>query len=421
MFLDQVQIHIQAGDGGNGCVSFRREKYVPFGGPNGGDGGRGGDVVFVVNPQMNTLNYFQRHRRFRAGAGGNGRGKDQTGADGADCRIEVPPGTIVRNAESGHILADLVRPDQQAHVLRGGRGGRGNARFATSTNQAPRFAENGEPGPAMRVELELKLIADVGLVGLPNAGKSTLLAATTRAHPKVADYPFTTLEPMLGVVALDQDTSFVMADIPGLIEGASTGKGLGHDFLRHIERCRVLVHLVDGSSENPLGDYAAINAELAAFDHGLAGKPQLVAFNKMDLPQAQSRWPAFEREMKKKGIPVLSLSAATQRGARELLYQAAQKLAELPPAELEIEEMPVLRPAEEAPFTVTREGEGAAWRVRGAQIDKLAAMSRYDSDEALQRLQRKLERLGVIDALKQAGVQEGDTVFLADYEMEWHE
>lgn len=422
MFVDHVQIHLKAGDGGNGCVSFRREKYVPFGGPNGGDGGRGGDVILVANPQINTLNYFQRHRRFRAGTGQNGRGKDQTGADGADCRIEVPLGTVVRHAATGHLLADLTQPGQEVCVLKGGRGGRGNARFATPTNQAPRYAENGEPGPEMLVELELKLIADVGLVGMPNAGKSTLLAASTRARPKIADYPFTTLEPMLGVVALEDDISFVMADIPGLIEGASQGKGLGHDFLRHIERCRVLIHLVDGTSENPLGDYKKINAELAAFGHGLANKPQLVAFNKMDLPQAQSRWPAFERALKRTGVTALALSATTRQGLRELLYCTAQILGESPPVEL-VEAIPVLRPQEQESFTVAREcvGQETVWRVRGPQIEKLMAMSRFDSDEALQRLQRKLERLGVIAALREAGVQEGDTVFLGNFEMEWRE
>ncbi len=423
MFLDQVQINIKAGDGGNGCVAFRREKYVPYGGPNGGDGGRGGDVLFVASAQMNTLNYFRRHRRFMASNGGNGHGKDQTGADGQICRIEVPLGTLVYDAATGHILADLVKPGQEARLLKGGRGGRGNARFTTSTNQAPRYAENGEPGPALQVQLELKLIADVGLVGMPNAGKSTLLAATTRAQPKIADYPFTTLEPMLGVVALDNETTLVMADIPGLIEGASQGRGLGHDFLRHIERCRVLVHLVDGSGEDPLSSYKAINDELALFGHGLADKPQLVAFNKMDLPEAQKHWPAFKRTLEKHNIQVLSLSAATQNGTRDLLYRAAQMLTELPPVELALEQVPVLRFEEEEAFSVVRERGGAepVWRVRGAKIEKMVAMSRFDSDEALQRLQHRLERLGVIEALRQAGVQEGDTVLLADFEMEWHE
>ncbi|MBN1889683.1 MAG: GTPase ObgE [Thermoflexales bacterium] len=422
MFVDQVQIRIKAGDGGDGCVSFRREKYVPFGGPNGGDGGRGGDVVFVATPTFNTLNYFRRHRHFKAQDGGNGRGKDQTGANGQDCRIELPLGTVVRDAGLGHILADLVHPGQEARVLRGGHGGRGNARFATSTNQAPRYAENGEPGPSRQVELELKLIADVGLVGLPNAGKSTLLAATTRARPKIADYPFTTLEPMLGVVEVDaasgRGTSFVMADIPGLIEGASTGRGLGHEFLRHIERCRVLIHLVDGASPDPLGSFQTINAELAAFGHGLASKPQIVAFNKMDMEEARDNWPAFSRALEEQGVPVLPLSAATQDGTRQLLYRAAQALAELPPAEL-AEDLPVLRLPDEEPFIISR--EDAAWRVSGTRVEKLVAMSRFDSDEALRRLQRKLEYMGIIEALKKAGVQEGDTVFLGDFEMEWFE
>jgi GTP-binding protein len=417
MFVDKVQIQIKAGDGGNGVVSFRREKYVPFGGPNGGDGGRGGDVIFVANPRLNTLNYFQRHRHFKARDGVNGRGQDQTGARGQDCRIEVPVGTLVHDVTHGHCLADLARPGQTLCALRGGRGGRGNARFASSTNQAPRYAENGEPGAECRVQLELKLIADVGLVGMPNAGKSTLLAATTRAQPKVADYPFTTLEPMLGVVALDDETSFVLADIPGLIEGASQGRGLGHDFLCHIERCRVLIHLVDGSDPDPLALYTTINAELAAFGHGLADKPQIVGFNKIDLAPAQARWPSFAAALEAQATPVLALSAATQTGTRELLYHAARLLTQLPAVELVVPETPVLR-LDEAPFRVTREGQ--VWHVRGAQVERLVAMSRFDSGEALQRLQRKLERMGVIQALTEAGVKEGDTVFLAEAELEWH-
>jgi len=417
MFLDQAKIQIKAGDGGNGCVSFRREKYVPFGGPNGGDGGHGGDVILVVDPKLNTLSSFQHKSKFAAQRGQNGRGKDQTGASGADLRIPVPPGTVVRNVETGTLIADLTTPGQELRVARGGRGGRGNARFATPTNQAPRMAENGEPGEGRTLLLELKLIADVGIVGLPNAGKSTLLASVTWARPKIADYPFTTLEPYLGVATLDDETTLVLADIPGLIEGASHGAGLGHEFLRHIERTRALIHLLDGARENPLADYETINAELAAFGRGLETKPQSVGFNKMDLPDAQAQWPQVKRELGRRGIEVMAISAVAKDGVRELLYRVAQKLQELPPVEL-VEPMPVITLTQEEPFIIERRQDG--WHVSGPRIEKLVAMSRFDSFEALQHLQHKLEQLGVIEALTSAGVQEGDTVFLGDYEMEWH-
>src|SRR5512147_131725 len=272
MFFDTAQIQVAAGKGGDGAVAFRREKYVPFGGPSGGDGGHGGDVILFVDPKVNTLVYYRHHHQFEAGGGGNGRNKNMTGADGREVRIPVPPGTVVRDAKTHEVLGDLTLPKAELIVARGGTPGKGNARFATSTNQAPRMATNGLPGEQRLLDLELKLIADVGLVGLPNAGKSTLLAATTAAHPKIAPYPFTTLEPNLGVVDLDRETSFVIADIPGLIAGASLGRGLGHEFLRHIERTRILIHLLDGSQPNPIKDFETINAELAAFGHGLGSK-----------------------------------------------------------------------------------------------------------------------------------------------------
>jgi GTP-binding protein len=398
-------------------VSFRREKYIPFGGPNGGDGGHGGDVILVVDRKLNTISSFQHKTRFEAQRGENGHGKDQTGASGAHLRILVPLGTVVRDADTGWLIADLTTPGQEFRVARGGRGGRGNARFATPTNQAPRMAENGEPGESKTLLLELKLIADVGIVGLPNAGKSTLLASVSAARPKIADYPFTTLEPYLGVATLDDETTLVLADIPGLIEGASRGAGLGHEFLRHIERTRLLIHLLDGSRDEPLSDYETINAELAAYGHGLGEKLQIVGFNKMDLPDAQERWPQVKRELEQRGVEALAISAVAKDGVRELLYRAAQKLAELPPVEI-VEPIPVITLSEEEPFTVERRGDG--WHVGGARLEKLMAMSRLDSFEALQHLQHKLERLGVIEALTAAGVQEGDTVFLCDYEMEWH-
>ncbi len=416
MFYDQAHIHVKAGDGGDGCVAFRREKYVPYGGPAGGDGGKGGNVVLYVDPHLNTLYRFSRQRRFEAARGEHGRGKNQHGAAGDDVRIPLPPGTLVYDAATGDLLGDLTEPGQELVVARGGRGGRGNARFATPTNQAPRIAEHGEPGEERDLRLELKLLADVGLVGMPNAGKSTFLAATTAARPKIADYPFTTLEPNLGVVVLDDQTQFVLADLPGLIEGASEGKGLGLEFLRHVERTRVLIHLLDGLSADPLADFAAINRELAAFGHGLAEKPQLVVFNKMDMPQARERWPRIKAALAAQGHQALAISALARDGVRDVLYRAAQMLAELPKPE-PIRVLPVFRLEE--PFTVEREGDG--WRVRGKQVERLAAMTVWNLDEAVYRFQRTLEHLGVTEALREAGVQPGDTVRIGKRELEWKE
>jgi len=420
MFTDEATITVKAGDGGDGCVAFRREKYVPYGGPSGGDGGHGGDVILFVDPHLNTLYRFTHQHRFRAGPGQNGRNKNQFGAAGADLRIAVPPGTLVRDAASGRVLADLTGPGQEVVVARGGRGGRGNARFASPTNQAPRIAENGEPGEERTLHLELKLLADVGLVGKPNAGKSTFLAAVTAARPKIAPYPFTTLQPQLGVVVLDPHTDFVLADLPGLIEGASEGKGLGHEFLRHIERTRLLIHLLDGAAPDPLADFAAINAELAAFGHGLAAKPQLVAFNKMDLPEARQRWPQVRQALRAEGLDPVPISGVTQEGVRELLWRAAQRLSELPRAVEPVYEVPVFRlEDEEQAFQVEHEADG--WRVRGPQVERLAVMTPFHLDQALYRFHRALEALGVLDALRQAGVQEGDTVRIGDAELTWQD
>ncbi len=424
MFFDTAQIRITAGKGGDGAVAFRREKYVPFGGPSGGDGGRGGDVILFVDPKVNTLVYFRHHHQFKAGHGGNGRNKNMTGANGREVRVPVPPGTVVRDAKSNEVLGDLTQPRAELIVARGGAPGKGNARFATSTNQAPRMATNGLPGEAHTLDLELKLIADVGLAGLPNAGKSTLLAATTAARPKIAPYPFTTLEPNLGVVDLDRETSFVIADIPGLIEGASLGKGLGHEFLRHIERTRILIHLLDGSQPDPIGDFDTVNAELAAFGHGLANKPQIVAFNKIDLVEAQDNWKTAHAEFRQRGAEVMTISAAAHTSTRELMYRAAQLLKELPaPAPLELETaIPVIKLEEDVqPFSVTRDAAGA-WHVTGGQVERLALRHRFDSEESLMAFQRAVEKLGVLEALRNAGVEEGDTVWIGeDYELEWQD
>ncbi len=426
MFFDTAQIQVAAGKGGDGAVAFRREKYVPFGGPSGGDGGHGGDVILFVDPKINTLVYFRHHRKFKAEHGENGRNKNMTGAQGHDLRIPVPPGTVVRDAATHEVLGDLTQPKAELIVARGGTPGKGNARFATSTNQAPRMATNGLPGEEFTLDLELKLIADVGLVGLPNAGKSTLLASTTAARPKIAPYPFTTLEPNLGVVDLDRETSFVIADIPGLIEGASAGKGLGHEFLRHIERTRILIHLLDGSQPDPIADFDTINAELAAFGHGLAGKIQIVAFNKIDLVEAQDNWKKVQPVLKQRGIEALTISAAAHTNTRELMYRAAQLLKELPePAPLDLDAqraLPVIKFEEEAqPFTITR-GDDGSWHVTGKQVERLALRHRFDSEESLMAFQRAVEKLGILAALREAGVQEGDTVWIGeDYELEWQD
>jgi GTP-binding protein len=381
-------------------------------------------VILFVDPKVNTLVYFRHHRRFKAGHGGNGRNKNMTGANGREARIPVPPGTVVRDAGTRDVLGDLTQPRAELIVARGGAPGKGNARFATATNQAPRMATNGLPGEVRTLDLELKLIADVGLVGLPNAGKSTLLASTTAARPKIAPYPFTTLEPNLGVVDLDRETSFVIADIPGLIEGASLGKGLGHEFLRHIERTRVVIHLLDGSQPDPIADFDTINAELAAFGHGLAHKPQIVAFNKIDLVEAQDNWRQAHALLKQRGVEAMAISAAAHTNTRELMYRAAQLLKELPePGPLEVEApLPVIKLAAGAePFAIARDAEGA-WHVTGQQVERLALRHRFDSEESLMAFQRAVEKLGVLEALRRAGVEEGDTVWIGeDYELEWQD
>lgn len=417
MSFDEAKIHVKSGDGGSGMSHFRREKFVPRGGPDGGDGGKGGDVILVANPHINTLTQFSRQRHFAAENGKRGHIKNQTGASADDLRVEVPLGTIVRDAESGDLLGDLTTPGQELVVVRGGRGGRGNARFVSSTNQATQMVEKGEPGEARDLLLELKLIADVGIVGVPNAGKSTLLSVISNATPKIASYPFTTLEPNLGVVVLD-NRDFVAADIPGLVEGAHLGIGLGHSFLRHIQRTRVLIHLLDGAGENPLADFSQINTELALFDENLAKKPQLVVLNKMDLPNAQERWPKVRQELEKRGYETMSISAATQQNTRDLVNRVVTMLDTLPAEPPSVVETPVYTLGEdENAFTITREDGG--FRVSGARIERAAKMTYWEIDESAYRFQRILGALGITKALEAQGIQAGDTVFIGEYELEW--
>ncbi len=419
-FLDQAHIYVRGGKGGDGIVHFRREKFVPRGGPDGGDGGRGGDVVLEVDPHLNTLAHFQHRRRFVAPAGGRGGPNRRTGKSAEPLIIPVPPGTVVYDADTGELLGDLTEPGQRLVVARGGRGGRGNARFKSARFQTPRLAEKGEPGEERNLRLELKLIADVGLVGVPNAGKSTFLAKVTAARPKIAPYPFTTLVPNLGVARLDDETTLVLADIPGLIEGAHKGVGLGHDFLRHVQRTRVLIHLLDGLSPDPVADFDQINAELALFDPDLAQKPQIVAFNKMDLPEAQARWPQVKQALEARGYEVYPISALTGQGVRQVLWRAYEILQQTPPPRRD-EDLPVFRPQAEDPraFRIERTPEG--FRIHSKALERAVAMTYWEYPQAVRRFQRILEALGVKDALREAGVQPGDTVFIGDVELEWQE
>lgn len=402
-------------------VHFRREKFVPRGGPDGGDGGKGGDVIFEVRSTLNTLASFRPKQKFRAEDGARGGPSQMTGRNGKDLVIPVPPGTIIFDADTGEVIGDLTEEGQRLVVCKGGRGGRGNQHFATSRNQAPRTAEKGEPYEEKRLRLELKLIADIGLIGVPNAGKSTLLSVLTNAKPKIAPYPFTTLEPNLGVAEIDVNTTVVLADIPGLIEGASHGAGLGHDFLRHVQRTRVLIHLLDGLSEDPLADYSQINTELSLFDPNLAKKPQVVALNKIDQPEVQEKLPDLQKQFKKKKVEFMTISALARTNTRELLLKAYQVLQNTPKPEAVEMPMPVYKPKEDPRvFEIVREGENE-WRIIGVAIERAAKMTYWEHDGSVRRFQKVLETLGIKDALRKAGVQDGDTVFIDEFELEWQD
>jgi len=420
MFLDEVRIFITSGKGGNGIVHFRREKYVPLGGPDGGDGGAGGSVVIEALSTLSTLSKFRHQRRFKAQEGRKGGGSNKTGASGKDVVIQVPCGTIVYDDETGDVLADLVDHGERIVLSKGGRAGRGNARFATSRNRAPRMAERGEPGEERWLKLELKLIADVGIVGMPNAGKSTLLAAVTNARPKIAAYPFTTLQPNLGVADLDVDAQLILADIPGLIEGAHEGVGMGFAFLRHIQRTRVLIHIIDGNALDPLADFSQVNSELALFDESLTEKPHLVAVNKMDLPGVTEMWPEMQKEFKNLGYETYDISALTRTGLKPLLWAAyhAREKVRVEPSE---DAVPVYRLDEDPEvFEITREEDGA-WRVVGKAVERAAAMTYWEYDEAVRRFHRILEHLGIEKALNSAGAQPGDTVYIGEHKLEWQD
>lgn len=419
-FIDKTRIVIKAGDGGDGCAAFHREKYVPRGGPSGGDGGRGGDVAFTADAQLTTLLEFRYQRFYRAENGGPGQPERRAGRDGAPLVIRVPVGTLVRDVETGAILADMSEPGKTRTVLRGGRGGRGNARFATPTRQAPRFAQNGVRTAEREVELELKTIADVGLIGLPSVGKSTILSVLTAARPKIAAYHFTTLTPNLGV-ASRHGRSFVLADIPGLIEGAAEGAGLGHDFLRHIERTRLLIHVLDASGSegrDPLADYETINEELARFSTRLSELPQIVAANKTDLPGAAEQAERLRLALAPRGVRVFPVSAAAAQGFDALLDHVLTLLDTLPPvqtfAEQELADAPQYAPG----FAVAR-GDDGAFVVSGGEVDRLLDTTDPDDETSMRRFQQYLLKSGIVAALREQGAAEGDTVRMGQWEFDF--
>ena len=420
-FVDKVTITVRAGDGGNGAVAFHREKYVAAGGPDGGDGGRGGDIIFEVDDNMSTLMDFRYKRKYVAGNGQPGQGKRCSGKVGETLRIRVPRGTVLRDADSGQIMHDMSTGEPFV-ACRGGRGGWGNQHFATPTRQVPRFAKPGLPGESHTILLELKLLADVGLVGFPNVGKSTLLSVVSKAHPKIANYHFTTLFPNLGVVYVSEGSSFVMADIPGIIEGASEGAGLGHDFLRHIDRCRLLVHVVDVSGSegrDPIADFDAINAELQSWSPELASRPQIVVANKTDIMADDSLLAALRAHVEPLGFPIFPLSAASHTGTRELVQKVAEKLAELPPVTV-YEPTFVPRPPQvDADEPLEIEVTDGVWYVAGKWLEKLMANVNFSDYESRMFFDRALRENGVFAQLEARGIQDGDTVDLYGLQFEY--
>lgn len=424
MFIDEVSIFVKAGDGGDGLVAFRREKYIPFGGPSGGDGGNGGDIIFKVDEGLTTLMDFRYNRHFKGERGENGMNKDKHGKNASPLVVSVPPGTSVTNEETGDIIADLVKDGQQALIAKGGRGGRGNMRFTTPRNPAPNIAENGEPGDEFHIKVELKLIADVGLVGFPNVGKSTLLSVVTAAKPKIDNYHFTTLAPNLGVVETGDQRSFVMADLPGLIEGAHQGIGLGHQFLRHVERTRVIVHVVDMAStegRDPYEDFININKELEQYDSKLTEKKQIIAANKMDMPHAEENLQKFKNKLGEV-YPIFPISAITKDGLKEILYKVADTLQSIPKQTVPIEEstdqVVYRHQRKEEAYRISRDSDGA-FVLEGDEVERLFAMTDFSRDEGAQRFARQMRNLGVNKSLRDRGASDGDIVRILDFEFEF--
>ena len=425
-FIDKTKISVKAGDGGHGKSAFRREKFVPKGGPAGGDGGRGGDIVFRVDPNLNTLLDFRYHRKFKAENGENGDIKNQYGKNAPACIVKVPPGTTVREEETGKLLADLTEVGQEAVIAKGGRGGRGNAKFANAANRAPTFAEFGEPGESKNLVLELKLLADVGLVGYPSVGKSSLVAACSAARPEIADYHFTTITPVLGVVKTDYEKSFVMADIPGLIEGAADGVGLGHDFLRHVERTKLILHIVDASGiegRDPVDDFYKINKELKKYSERIARRTQILVANKIDLPEAEANLPRLRELAEKEGLKFFAISAAAHTGLRELIAYVGTWLdgyVEEPEASEEdvVYDEDAARDAERVEITRNDAGD---FIVSGQALEKLVAMTNFNNDEAVRRFQYIWRLKGIDEKLRARGIREGQTVHIGEMEFEWRE
>lgn len=423
MFVDKAEIFIRAGKGGDGRVSFRKEKYVPAGGPDGGDGGRGGNVIALVDEGMRTLMDFRYQKRYLADDGENGTKKKMFGKDAKDLIFKVPPGTVIRDAKTGRVLADLLNGGDTAVIARSGRGGRGNVHFKTATRQAPTFAEQGSAGEERDIILELKMLADVGLIGFPNVGKSTFLSVTTKAKPKIANYHFTTLTPNLGVVEIVKGKSFVLADIPGLIEGASEGVGLGHDFLRHVERTRLMIHVVDVSGtegRDPIEDFDAINNELALYSPLLMDRTQVVAANKIDLLYDREPLEAFEKEMRSRGYEVFSISAATGEGIDALMLYVTEKLETI--------EIPMIHEIVEAvnnvaelDQTVRYRNENGIFVVEGIPMERLVYSTDFTDVESMRRFQEILRKTGVIDELRKMGVENGNTVRIGSFEFEFYD
>lgn len=427
MFADSAKIIIKSGKGGDGHVSFRREKYVPNGGPDGGDGGHGGNLIFQVDDGLNTLNDFRHKRKYAAGHGEDGRKRNCHGRNGEDLVIKVPAGTIIRDAESDKVIADMSGENRRQIILKGGRGGLGNQHFATATMQAPKYAQPGQPGIELEVRLELKVIADVGLVGFPNVGKSTLLSRVTNAQPKIANYHFTTLNPNLGVVDLDGTNGFVIADIPGLIEGASEGVGLGHAFLKHIERTKVMIHIVDAASvegRDPIADIYAINQELKNFNPKLMEKPQVIAANKIDaiFDEAESALPVLKAEFEPKGIQVFPISAVSGQGLKELLYYVNEMLGKLDqaPVVYEQEFYPETKEFQSGSFTVEYDAKDNVYIAEGPKIEKMLGYTNIDSEKGFLFFQKFLREHGILEELEKAGISEGDTVRMYGHEFDYY-
>ena len=426
-FIDKSKISVKAGDGGNGKSSFRHEKFVPKGGPDGGDGGRGGNVILLADENINTLLNFRYNRKFIAGNGGAGDVKRQFGRGAEDCIIKVPVGTVAKDAATGELLADLVENGQTAIIAKGGRGGRGNAKFKSSSRRSPTFAEFGEPGESRDILLELKLLADVGLVGYPSVGKSSLIASVSEARPEIADYHFTTLVPVLGVVRLDYEKNFVMADIPGLIEGAADGVGLGHDFLRHVERTKLILHIVDAAAiegRNPVEDYHKINSELKRYSEKIAARTQILVANKIDLPQSQEHLPELEKLAQDEGIKFFAISAVTHEGVDALIKYVGQWLdehgAEFEPV-IAQDEIKIFNVDKDDDEVIIERNDAADFIVRNKNLEKIVAMTNFDNAEGLRRFQY-IWRMKNLDAkLKERGIKEGMTVHIGDMEFEWHE